>query len=49
MVTILISDTFIGAVLIRGKALISMWIPKGVALIRSRCLFETQCLLEEIR
>ena len=26
-----------------------MWIPKGAALIRRRCLFETWHLLEEIR
>ena len=40
MVTILINPAFIGADLIRGEvlirrqALISMWIPKGAALIR---------------
>ena len=35
--------------LIRGEVLISMWIPKGDALIRGRRLFEVKCLLEEIR
>ena len=49
MVTILISNAFIGAVLIGGEALISIWIPKGAALIRGWCLFEAQRLLEEIR
>ena len=34
MVTIIISAAFRGAALIRGEALISMWIPKGAALIR---------------
>ena len=34
MVTILISPAFIGSALIRGEALISMWIPKGAVLIR---------------
>ena len=34
MVTILISPTFIGAALIRGEVLISMWIPKEATLIR---------------
>ena len=32
-----------------GEALISMWIPKGAALIRGRLLFEARRLLEEIR
>ena len=49
MVTILISPAFIGAALIAGEALISMWIPKVAALIRGRRLFEAPCLLEEIR
>ena len=49
MVTILISPGFTGAALIGGEALISMWIPKNVALIRGQRLFETPCLLEEIR
>ena len=49
MVTILISPAFIGAALIGGEALISMWIPKDGALIRGQRLFETPCLLEEIR
>ena len=49
MLTILISATFRGEALIRGKALISMWIPKGVAFIRGRRLLETRHLLEEIR
>ena len=30
-------------------ALISMWIPRGVGLIRGRCLFEAWHLLEEIQ
>ena len=34
METILIRTAFIGAGLIRGEALISMWIPKGAAVIR---------------
>ena len=49
MVTILISPRFIGAALIGGEPLISMWIPKGAALIRGQRLFEASCLLEEIR
>ena len=49
MVTILISIAFRGAELIRGEALISMWIPRGEALIRGRSLFEARRLLEEIR
>ena len=49
MVTILISPGFLGAALIGGEALISMWIPKDTALIRGQRLFETPCLLEEIR
>ena len=32
---------------IRGETLISMWIPKGVTLLRGRCLFEAWRLLEE--
>ena len=48
MVTIPISAAFIGAALIRGEALIFMWIPKGAAFIRGRCLFEAWRLLEEI-
>ena len=43
MVTILISSVFRIAVVFTGEALISMWIPKGTALIRGRRL------LEEIR
>ena len=35
-------------IFIRGEALISMWIPKGTALIRGRCLFETRRFLKEI-
>ena len=31
--TIVISAAFIGVVLIRGEALTSLWIPKGVAFI----------------
>ena len=34
---------------IRREALISMWTPKGAALIRGRRLFEDQRLLEEVR
>ena len=49
MVTILISVTFRGEALIRGKALISMRIPEGVALIRGQRLLEAWHLLEEIR
>ena len=49
MVTILISTAFIGAGLVRGEALISMWISKGAAVIRGRRLFETRRLLEGIR
>ena len=49
MVTIPISTTFIGAVLIRGEELISMWIPKGAALTKGWHLFEAWHLLEEIR
>ena len=49
MVTILIRPAFLGAVLIRGEALISMWIPKDAALIRGQRLFENPCLLEEIQ
>ena len=49
MVTILISPALIGAALIGGELLISMWIPKGAALIRGRRFFETPCLLQEIR
>ena len=48
MVTILIRPAFLGAVLIRGEALISMWIPKDAALIRGQRLFEARRLLEEI-
>ena len=43
MLSILISAAFIGAALIRGEALISMWIPK------MQRLFEARGLLEEIR
>ena len=35
--------------LIRGEALILMWVPKGVAFIREWHLFETRRLLEEKR
>ena len=49
MVTILVSATFIGAALIRGEALFSLWIPKCAALIRERYLFQNRHLLEEIR
>ena len=49
IVTILITAVFRTAALIRGEALISMCIPKGVALIRGRRLFEARRLLEEIR
>ena len=38
VITILINAAFIGAVLIRDEALISMWIPKGAALIRGPAL-----------
>ena len=48
MVTTVISATFRGVGLIRGEALISMWIPRGAAHIRGWHLFETQHLLEEI-
>ena len=34
MLTILICAAFRGVALIRGEALISMWIPRGVALVR---------------
>ena len=37
-----------GAAFIKGEALISMWIPKGVALNSGWPLFEAQHLLEEI-
>ena len=47
--TILISAAFIVTAFIRGKALISKWIPKGTALVRERRLFEARRLLEEIR
>ena len=43
MVTILTSSAFIGAALIRGEVIISMWITKGAALTRG------QRLLEEIQ
>ena len=49
MVSILISGAFIGAALIRGEALISMWVLKSAAIIRGRRLFEARHLLEEIR
>ena len=49
MVSILISDTFIGAALIRGEALISIWMLKVAVVIRGRRLFEDRRLLEEIR
>ena len=49
MVTILISSVFRIAVVFTGEALISMWIPKGTALIRGRRFFEARRLLEEIR
>ena len=45
MVTILISSAFRGAMFSRGVTLISMWIPKGVALIKERRLFGARCLL----
>ena len=34
------------AALIRGEALVSMWVPKHAALIRGGRLFEARCLLE---
>ena len=40
---------FRGVALIRGEAVISMWIPKGVALIREQDLLEAQHLEEEIQ
>ena len=49
MVTILIISVLRVAVVITGEALISMWIPKGTALIRGRRFFEARRLLEEIR
>ena len=49
VVTLLISTTTLNTGLIKGDPLISMWIPKGVLLIRRWRLFEAQCLLEEIR
>ena len=49
MVTILISATFRGAVLIRGETLISMWATKRAALRRGRHLCEAQRLFEEMR
>ena len=39
--------SFLGAKLIRGGALISMWIPKAAALIRGQHLFEVLCLLDQ--
>ena len=39
MVAILISTTFRGAALIRGEALISMWIPRGPKFIRGNTVF----------
>ena len=39
--------SFIGATLIRGEALILMWIPQAAALIRGQHLFEVLCLLEQ--
>ena len=48
MVTILTSVAFRGAALIRGEALISMWIPKGAAIITGRRLFKARPSLEEI-
>ena len=44
-----ISSAFRCAALIRGEALISMWIPKGAAFIRGRRLFEARSLLGKIR
>ena len=49
MVTILISTAFIGATLIRGEALISLWIPKSGVLIKGNTvnlkkLFVIGCL-----
>ena len=41
--------SFIGAALTKGEALISMWIPKSVRLIRGRHLFEARRLLQKIR
>ena len=40
---------FRGVVLIRGEALISIWIAKCVVFIEDRRLFEDRRLLEEIR
>ena len=34
--------------LIRGEALVSMWIPKGAVLVRGQCLFEFWRVLEKI-
>ena len=44
-----INNIFRGPALIRGEALISIWTPKGAALIRGRRLFEVGRLLEKIR
>ena len=49
IVTALISEIFRGATLIRIEVLISMWIPRGVALIRWRPSFGVRRLLEEIQ
>ena len=41
--------SFIGAVLITGEALISIWIPKSARFISGWRLFESRRLLEKIR
>ena len=48
IVTILISAAFRVAALIRGDALILMWVSKSAELTRGRCLFDARRLLEEI-
>ena len=44
MVTILISATYIGAALIGWEALISVWTPKGAALVRGPALIRGNTL-----
>ena len=46
MATILRSTAFIGAVLIRGEALISVWISKGAVLIRGPALIRGNTVIK---